>query len=97
MYAIAVIRHRRPIEEVLKVVDEHRAYLAMLKGAGILLVSGPLDPRHGGACIFLVPDEGADAAVLALRDQDPYVKEGVAQWEVWQWHPNLGKEGLDRL
>jgi uncharacterized protein YciI len=97
MYAIAVIRYRKPLEEVLRVVDEHRAYLRMLKQAGILVASGPLEPRYGGAALFRVPDEGADAAVLALRDEDPYVKQGMAQWEIWPWLPNLGKEELDRL
>jgi uncharacterized protein YciI len=97
MYAIAVIRYRKPLEEVLKAVEEHRDYLRMLKQAGILVASGPFDPRYGGAALFRVPDEGADAAVLALRDEDPYVKQGLAQWEVWPWRPNIGKEELDRL
>jgi uncharacterized protein YciI len=97
MYAIAVIRYRRPLEEVLKIVEEHRGYLRMLKKAGILIASGPVDPRYGGAALFRVPDEGADAAVLALRDEDPYVKQGMAQWEIWPWLPNIGREELDRL
>jgi uncharacterized protein YciI len=96
MYAIAIVRYRKPLEEVLKVVEEHRDYLRMLKQAGILVASGPIDPRYGGAALFRVPDEGADAAVLALRDEDPYVKQGMAQWEVWPWIPNIGKDDLDR-
>ena len=45
MYAIAIIRYRRPLDEVLTVLDEHRAYLKTLLEAGTLLASGPLSPR----------------------------------------------------
>lgn len=97
MYAIAFIRYRRPLEEVLQHVDEHRAYLRDLKARGIMLASGPFEPRFGGAALFRVPDQGADAALLALRDGDPFVKHGAAQWEIQGWLPNIGKDELDRL
>ncbi len=93
MYAIAVIRYRKPLEEVLKVVDEHRAYLRDLKARKILVASGPFEPRFGGGLLLRVAD--ADAA-LAIRDGDPFVKHGVAQYEVLPWLPNIGAEDLDR-
>ena len=34
MYAIALLRYRRPLEEVLAVVDPHRAYLRRLEEQG---------------------------------------------------------------
>jgi uncharacterized protein YciI len=97
MYAIAIVRYRKPLEDVLRVVDEHRAYLGDLKSKGILLVSGPLDPRYGGALLLRLPDGSADAALLAVRDGDPFVKHGVAQYELLPWAPNIGKEDIDRL
>ncbi len=96
MYAIAIIRYRKPLEDVLKVVDEHRAYLRDLKARGVLLASGPLEPRHGGALLLRLPDS-TDAALLALRDGDPFVKHGVAQYELLPWVPNIGEDALDRL
>lgn len=97
MYAIAIVRYRKPLEDILKVTDEHRAYLRELKAKGILLVSGPLDPRFGGAIIFRVPDEGADEALDAIRDGDPFTKHGVAQYELLRWAPLMGKDALDKL
>lgn len=97
MYAIAVIRYRKPLEEVLKFVDEHRAYLRDLKQKGTLLVSGPFDPRYGGALLLRLPDPASDAALLAVRDGDPFVKHGVAQYELLPWLPNIGAEDLARL
>ena len=97
MYAIALIRYRRPLEDVLAVQERHRAYLRALKEAGTLIASGPLEPRSGGALLLRVPDEGADAALDAVRDGDPYVTFGVAQYELLPWAVNTGRADLDKL
>jgi uncharacterized protein YciI len=97
MYALAIVRYRRPLEEVLPAVEEHRAYLRELKSRGVLLASGPLDPRNGGALLLRIPDNDPLRALDAVRDGDPYVKRGLAQYELLPWHPNIGVEGLDRL
>ena len=97
MYAIALLRYRRPLEEVLTVVDAHREYLRGLKERGVLLVSGPLDPRTGGLLLLRVPDAAAAEALDRIRDEDPYTTSGMAQYELLPWKPNLGAELLERL
>jgi len=97
MYAIAVVRYRKPLEEVLKVVEAHRDYLRDLKQKGWLLASGPLDPRVGGVLLLRVPDEQAAIHLDRVRDGDPFVISGTAQYEIWPWLPNIGREDLDRL
>ena len=97
MYAIAIIRYRKPLEDVLKHVDSHRAYLQGLKQEGLLLAGGPLVPRHGGALLLRVPDDEAQATLDSIRDNDPYTRFGLAQYEVWPWNPVFGAEDLDRL
>jgi uncharacterized protein YciI len=96
MYVIAIIRYRKPLEDVLKVTDDHRAYLRTLKAAGTLVASGPFEPRFGGALLLRLPDAGHDAAALAIRDADPFVKAGVVQYELLPWAPVIGKEDLDK-
>jgi uncharacterized protein YciI len=97
MYALAIVRYRKPMEEIEKVLAPHRAYLAGLKAEGLLLASGPLDPRNGGALLLRVPDQDVDRSLNAIRDGDPFVKAGVAQYELLPWTPVLGQDGLDKL
>lgn len=97
MYAIALIRYRRPLDDVMAVQEQHRAYLKQLKHDGTLIASGPLDPRSGGALLLRVPDDNVHAALDAVRDGDPYVTFGVAQYELIPWMVGTGKEGLDTL
>ena len=97
MYAIVILRYRQPLEEVLKVQDTHRAYLRQLKADGVLLAAGPQEPRFGGMFLLRAPDDIAQAALDAVRDNDPFYQAGVAQYELIRWNVVIGKEDLDRL
>ena len=97
MYAIALIRYRRPLEEVIEVTEQHRTYLKTLKDEGILIASGPMDPRSGGILLLDVPDDDVAATLDRVRDGDPYVTFGLAQYEMIPWVVGIGKEDLDRV
>jgi len=97
MYAIAILRYRVSLDVVESVTEEHRAYLRELKAAGTLIASGPCVPRSGGAFLLRVPDDGAAAALDAVRDGDPFWKKGIANYELLPWNPVLGREGLDAI
>jgi uncharacterized protein YciI len=96
MYAVAIIRYRRPLEEVVLHQEAHRAYLRGLKANGVLIASGPMEPRFGGMLLLRVPEE--DPKVLdAVPENDPFVQNGVAQYELIRWAPVIGKDDLDKL
>lgn len=97
MYALAILRYRRPLEDVLAAIDEHRAYLRQLKADGLLLASGPFEPRAGGALLLRVPDDAVHATLDRIRDGDPFTRRGIAQYEMLPWAPTIGVEELDRL
>lgn len=98
MYALAIIRYRRPFDEIAPHVEEHRAYLKELKAQGLLLASGPFDPRTGGGVILRIPDgEDMGAALDRIRDGDPFTRLALAQYEMLPWNPVIGTDGLDRL
>lgn len=96
MYALAIIRYRRPLEEVIAHQDAHRAYLRGLKEKGVVIASGPMDPRSGGLVLLRVPDNDTKA-LDSVRDNDPFFQSGVAQYELIGWAPGIGKEDLDKL
>jgi uncharacterized protein YciI len=97
MYAWVILRYRKPLEEVVKVTGEHRAYLQELKAKGILVASGPFDPRTGGGLLVRVSDENPQKDLDDIRNGDPFWKTGTAQHELLVWNPVIGKEDLDRL
>ncbi len=97
MYAIAMVRYRKPLEEVLVHIEAHRAYLRDLKAKGVLLASGALEPRSGGALVLRVPDAEVNRSLDRIRDDDPFTRAGVAQYEIWAWNPSIGRDDLDRI
>ncbi|MEP6591303.1 MAG: YciI family protein [Gemmatimonadota bacterium] len=96
MYALILIRYRRPLDEIEAGTGAHREYLRGLKEAGLLLASGPFDPRVGGAVLLRLP-EGDPEALDRIRDQDPFYRAGLANYELLPWRPTIGSEALDRL
>ena len=97
MYALAILRYRRPFDEIAPFVEEHRAYLRGLKAMGLLLTSGPFDPRYGGALLLRVPDQEGMLVLDRIRDDDPFTKHALVQYELLPWYPVIGKDELDAL
>lgn len=97
MYALAVLRYRRPIEEVAKFTEAHRAYLRDLKARGIVIAAGPFDPRTGGALLLRIPGGDVNAALDRIRDDDPFTQQKVAQYELIPWNVGIGIEDLDKI
>ncbi len=97
MYAIALLRYRHPIDVIAPHVEAHRAYLRGLKASGVLLASGPFDPRVGGALLLRVPDEQVHETLDRIRDDDPFTKHALVQYELLPWQPVIGQDDLDRL
>jgi uncharacterized protein YciI len=97
MYALALIRYRRPIEEVVVHQEAHRAFQRKLQDEGMLVAAGPHDPRFGGMMLLRVPDEDSQKALDAIRDSDPYYQAGVVQYELLAWNVVIGKDNLDKL
>jgi uncharacterized protein YciI len=72
-------RYLVPVEEIDANLSPHRAWLQQHYEDGSFLVSGPQEPRVGGAIVAYF--ESMDAASLALRD-DPFVKAAFGDYEI---------------
>jgi uncharacterized protein YciI len=97
MDANAIVRYRRPIEEVVAVTETHRAYLRQLKADGRLVAAGPMDPRFGGIFLLKVSDDQPQRDLDAIRDGDPFYQHHVAQYELLCWNVLIGRDDLDRI
>ena len=98
MYALAIVRYRLPIEEVDESYREaHRDYLRGLKKQGLLIASGPFQPHVGGAFLLRVPDVSANKALDNIRDDDPFTRHKLAQYELLPWNVKTGIEDLDNI
>jgi len=97
MYALAIVRYRRTLEEAEGTRGAHREYLLQLKRQGLLLASGPFDPHVGGALLLRVPDGDTGETLNRIRDEDPFTKQNLAQYELLVWNVKTGIEDLDGI
>ena len=76
---ILLSRYLVPLDEVDRWVPEHRAFLERHFEAHHLLTSGPQEPRTGGV---IVTHDMTRAEVDAMLAEDPFVREGVSEYQV---------------
>lgn len=86
MLYIVLLAYRQSLEAVDRHLSEHRAFLARHYRAGHFILSGPLEPRDGGAILAYAPDRATlDGWLL----EDPFQQHGVANYTVLPWVPTL--------
>ena len=69
-------------------LPDHLAYLAELKAAGHLLLSGPVTDRAGG---FLLLQADSFALVEGLVQRDPLIARGLDRYEIREWRITDGQ------
>lgn len=98
MYALAIVRYRLPLEEISEAQREaHREYLRHLKKQGLLIASGPFQPHVGGAFLLRVPSTNPNETLDQIRDEDPFTRHKLAQYELLPWNVKTGIEDLDKI
>lgn len=78
------IRYTAPMEMVDAVVGSHREFLQEGYDSGMLLMSGPRNPKIGGLVIARANDI---EAVREYFQRDPYRLAGVAQHDIIEFNP----------
>lgn len=89
---IVEITYRIPVEELGEVLPLHRAFLKNGYESGMLLCSGPQNPRVGGMVIARAADQ---AEIQAFFDQDPYHLRGVASHRIIEFEPVLRQQFME--
>jgi uncharacterized protein YciI len=81
---IIEIDYKIPVETIPQIVDEHRAFLQIGYDKGILLCSGPKEPRTGG---MIVARSNSMEEIKAFFIEDPYAKHDVAEHRFIEFKP----------
>ena len=84
-------RYLKPIEEVDRFLDEHRAFLDRHYDAGLFVVSGSQQPRVGGV---IVTADASRETIDRAMEQDPFVREGISQYEIIEFTPSKRAVGF---
>lgn len=72
-------RYLKPVEEIDRVLPEHRAFLDRYYKNGLFIVSGPQEPRIGGV---ILTRDATRAEIDAALAEDPFLREGVSEYEI---------------
>jgi uncharacterized protein YciI len=75
---VVEVTYKKPIEMVDKFLEEHRHYLDKYYAAGILIASGPQEPRDGGI-IIAQADKNTMESILK---EDPFYQHDIADYRV---------------
>lgn len=83
---IAILKYKKPLEEVDRFLQAHRDYLAEHYAAGNFISSGPQTPRVGGVIMIKVENRIAVDAIIA---QDPFNINGIADYQIVEFTPTM--------
>ena len=81
---IAILTYKKPLEEVDRFLQAHRAFLTEHYAAGHLISSGPQTPRKGGVIMLKADNRAAVDAILA---QDPFHIHDIADYQIVAFIP----------
>lgn len=91
---VVELNYLKPLSEVDRHLEAHRAFLADQYAAGTFVASGPKEPRTGGVILARCASAEVLVAILAL---DPFHTHGVAEYRVTQFHVRAAGPGLEQL
>ena len=84
---VLLITYTAPLPRIDALLDEHRTWLDKHFADGTFLVSGPQVPRVGGT---ILATAGSRQHVEDVVSEDPFVRAGVAAYQVIEFTPTRG-------
>jgi uncharacterized protein YciI len=78
------INYLLPYEQLADILPAHRSFLQTGYEKGILLMSGPKEPRTGG---FVIARSEAQSDLEAFFENDPYRIKKVASYNFMEFNP----------
>ena len=91
---IVSLNYKCGLKEIDKHLDDHVAYLKQEYANGSFIASGRKIPRTGGIILSCVKSRDELELILA---QDPFIKAGIAEYDITEFFPSMAAEGLEIL
>jgi uncharacterized protein YciI len=91
---LVLLTYERPLAEIDRRMGAHVAFLEECYRAGVFLASGRQVPRKGGVILAVAPSRAELAAVM---ERDPFVREGLARFEIVEFRTSLHHPALARF
>jgi len=86
------LTYKKSLDEVEKFLDEHILYLNKYYASSNFICSGRKNPRNGGIILCLATDS---ASVEKMIQEDPFKREGIADYEIIEFTPTKCSEKFD--
>jgi len=89
---LVLINYKASLDEIVKVQEVHRLNLQRGIESGIVLVSGPMEPRTGGLVIM------KSSSLESAKDffaEDPYFKNNLAEYNFILFKPGKHQDILN--
>ena len=84
---LMISKYLVPLEQVDAVRDAHMAYLEGLEAQHLVPAAGRKEAADGGIILLNVADEARAQELIA---DDPYVRQGVAEYTAIGWNITRG-------
>ncbi|MDO4638206.1 MAG: YciI family protein [Lautropia sp.] len=91
---VVSLSYIKPLSEVERHLEAHRAWLDRQYQAGVLLMSGRKEPRTGGIILMKADSLAHAASILA---EDPFQQHQLADYQITQFVPSKAAPGLEPL
>lgn len=91
---LLISRYVKPLDEADRWLPEHRAFLDRHYAANTFVVSGRFEPRTGGVIVTADLDR---ATLDRILEEDPFLREGIAEYEIQEFIPTKMHEVLKPL
>jgi uncharacterized protein YciI len=76
---LMLLKYIKPLDEVERLMPEHKAFLDRFYREGKLVCSGPREPRTGGV---IMADVDSEVEAMKIVVEDPFFAEKVAHYEL---------------
>jgi uncharacterized protein YciI len=75
---IIELRHKKPLSEVDKFLQEHKSFLDKYYAQGLFIASGPKIPRDGGIILSMANKE----TILKIIAEDPFYRQEISDYNL---------------